>query len=119
MQGPFDAQSLVSWYDSGNLPSDLLVARAGAEGYEALNVMIALLRRICEEGGMVDADDEEEDETQWHYVDNSNELQGPFPSSHLMAWFDQGHLDADILVIEEGETEYENLGDVIASGRMN
>lgn len=48
----------------------------------------------------------------WHYIDESDIIQGPFTSLEMDSWFDQGYLFNELLIKYENGTEFRSLIDM-------
>jgi hypothetical protein len=48
----------------------------------------------------------------WRYVDGTGKTQGPFSSSQMGLWYDQGALPEDLVVILEGDKNGDGGGKI-------
>jgi hypothetical protein len=52
-------------------------------------------------------------ETQWVYIDPSQQLQGPFPGSRMQSWFESGFFPMTMRLKPDFEPNFRELGDYI------
>jgi len=46
----------------------------------------------------------------WYFLDDEEEVQGPFSEEQMVEWVQHGHLDGTRLVAQEGEDDWRELG---------
>lgn len=85
VQGPFKKQQLLDWWKQGYLPQGLHVYPMGCEKSDSIKFRSILAKWCC------DADE-------WKYLPVGGNVEGPFPKSRILEWYENGLLPLNLAV---------------------
>ncbi|GMH43560.1 hypothetical protein BSKO_11482 [Bryopsis sp. KO-2023] len=85
VQGPFKKQQLLEWWKQGYLPQGLHVYPMGCEKSDCIKFRSILAKWCCDAGD-------------WKYLPFGGNVEGPFPKSRILEWFENGLLPLNLAV---------------------
>mmetsp|Transcript_6007 Transcript_6007/g.7573 ORF Transcript_6007/g.7573 Transcript_6007/m.7573 type:complete len:213 (+) Transcript_6007:262-900(+) len=109
-QGPFSTEEMHNWYVAGYLKSDLLIAQNPQNGFNPLrdwfpNPNLAFTPGASGAPGRNGSGPGQEDELKWYFLDRSRNPQGPFSTSHMRQWYEQGYFEPTLQIYDSSKPE--------------
>jgi len=122
IQGPFTSSKMLGWIDAGQLGPDIQVRAADAKDFtpigdgslikNAPTTNIPLAGAPAASSAVAGAPAAPSAvERGWFYQDDDGATQGPFPTSQMQQWIQQGYFAPDKLVRASDEETFSPLGD--------
>lgn len=119
-QGPFSTGEMREWYVAGYFKGDLLVTDSLQKGFNALrdwypNLALAFVpnaegrpgrspARGAGGNAAKDNSHEYEHELKWHFMDRSNNMQGPYSTSQMRRWFEGGYFEPSLQIYDASKS---------------
>ena len=106
MQGPFSGRNMSVWYRADYIDSNVKVKREGEEDFWKIGDDAKLFVQPPKPPSPSSLPS-----SQWFYLDDDGAIQGPFPTSHMKSWFEQGFITASVSVRKDGDNQFAQLCD--------
>ena len=110
-QGPFTSSQISGWVDQGVLSEDRQISKASESGrWASISEQLDLIRRetstsfasMSGSGAFGGSGLRDRASTtgssSWYYIDENNQLQGPFPTAQILGWYDAGAMPGELQV---------------------
>jgi len=113
VQGPFKSSKMIGWIEASQLPADTPVRAADGSDFTPIGdgslIKGAPTKNVSAIAGAAAAPSAVE--RTWFYHDKDGAIQGPFPTSQMQQWIQEGHFAPDTLVRGFDEADFSPLGD--------
>ena len=108
MQGPYGADQMRQWYESGNLTDRLQISESCDGPFRALSAYFSDRSKsfkCCADSSHTSTTECPPQacqvspcDTTWFYVDHEGRIQGPHATNLMRHWFESGYLNGDLQI---------------------